>query len=104
MNSIYLLDMTVSFLLQAARVLNVGNYDDDELSMIYRYIMEIDKSILVDYSQRCTVLSYTNDLHLLVEIINAMIYIYEEREEYEICGDLKNKIEECNKIINSQKN
>lgn len=96
--------MTFSFLIQAARVLNVGNYDDDELTMIYHYISELDDSLLREYGQRCTILSYSNDLYLLIEIIEAMIRIYEEREEYEICGELKNKIDDCNKIINNKIN
>lgn len=94
--------MSFSFLIQAARVLHVGNYDDGELKMIYDYIFAIDDEILEEYGQICTVLSYENDLYLLIEIIDAMILIYEEREEYEKCAVLKNKKDRCNFYINQK--
>jgi len=72
MNSIYSMDLSFNFLIQAARVLQVKNY-----------------------------LGFENDLILYVEIINALIYIFEESEEYEKCHVLKLKKDECNKIINN---
>ena len=35
---IYSIDMSFNFLLQATRILHVGNYDEDELIMIYNYL------------------------------------------------------------------
>ena len=37
--NIYNMDMTINFLLQATRVLHVGNYDEDELSMITNFML-----------------------------------------------------------------
>jgi hypothetical protein len=45
-------------------------------------------------------LSYDNDLHLYIEILDAIILIYEEREEYEKCSVIKTKKEESIKIMN----
>ncbi len=56
--------------------------------------MAIDNDILNDYLNRCTILSYNNDLELYVEIIDVLISIYEDREEYEKCMLLKNKKEQ----------
>ena len=92
--------MTVNFLLQATRVLNVGNYDDDELKMIYNFLTSIDNEVLNDYNMNCTILSYDSDLHLYIEILDAIILIYEEREEYEKCSVIKSKKEESIKIMN----
>ncbi len=85
---------TFNFLLQATRVLHVGNYDENELRMIFDFMVAIDNDILNDYLNRCTILSYNNDLELYVEIIDVLISIYEDREEYEKCMLLKNKKEQ----------
>ena len=90
--------MNFNFLLQATRVLNVGNYDEEELTMIYDFITSLDNDILNDYNNTCTILSYDNDLQLYVEILDSLISIFEEREEYEMCVILKNKKEESIKV------
>ena len=88
----------MNFLLQATRVLHVGNYDEEELKMVYEFIVNLDNEILNDYNNTCTIVSYDNDLQLYVEIIDSLILIFEEREEYEKCQVLKNKIDEILKI------
>ena len=95
--------MTINFLLQATRVLDVGNYDEDELRMIYDYLRKLDNEILIDYNSRNTLPTYDSDLILYIEIIDAMISIYEDREDYEKCGILKNKKIESNNIIKNKK-
>jgi hypothetical protein len=91
MNSIYNMSISFNFILQATRVLHVGNYDEDELEMIYNFLISLDNDILNDYFNNCTILSYNNDLELYIEIVDVLINVYEEREEYERCLTLKNK-------------
>jgi hypothetical protein len=98
------MEMSFNFLIQATRVLQINNYDDDELKMIYRYIVSIDKEILIDYFNTCSIFGLKNDLYLYLEIVDNMIYIFEEMEEYEKCFVLKNKKDECIEIINNNKN
>jgi len=98
MSSPLFMDMSISFLLQATRVLHVGNYDDDEVQMIYDYIRNLDNELIFHYHSNKTILSYENDLELLLEIIDKMIRILEQTEEYEKCLILKNKKENCIKI------
>lgn len=95
--------MSINFLLQATRVLNFGHYDDVELSMTYNYIAALDNDILNDYYNTCTILSYENDLELYIEIVETLIIVFEEREEYEKCAKLINKKEESINIINTNK-
>jgi hypothetical protein len=94
--------MSFNFILQATRVLHIGNYKEDELKLIYDYIVSIDNDILSEYNSTCTILSYNNDLELYIEIINELISIYESKEEYENCQILKNKKEEAIKILESK--
>lgn len=96
--------MSLNFLLQATRVLHVGNYDEDELEMIYNFFISVDNDILNDYYNRCTILSYNNDLELYLEITDSLIKIFEGTEEYEKCLLLKYQKEESLKIMNKTKN
>jgi hypothetical protein len=97
------MDMSINFLLQATRVLSFGNYDDIELSMTYNYLTALDNDILNDYFNTCTILAYNNDLELYIKIIETLIIVFEEREEYEKCAKLKVKKEESINIINTNK-
>ena len=95
--------MSINFLLQATRVLSFGNYDDVELSMTYNYLTALDNEILNDYFNTCTILAYNNDLELYIEIVETLILVFEEREEYEKCAKLIKKKEESINIINTNK-
>lgn len=96
------MDMSVNFLLQATRVLHVDNYDEEELRMIYNFVINLDNDILNDYNSTCTILSYNNDLELYIEIIDSLIQVFEDREEYEKCELLLFKRDESVEIINSK--
>lgn len=85
------MDISFNFLLQATRVLYVGSFDEDELTMIYDFVVSLDENVLNDYYSTCTVLTYNNDLELYVEILDILIKIYEEKEEYEKCNYLLRK-------------
>jgi len=87
------MEMTINFLLQTMRVLHVGNYDEEELSMVYNFITSVTDDVLNDYKDTCTILSYENDLELYMEILDICIVIFEDREEYEKCQKLKDKKE-----------
>ena len=94
--------MTINFLLQTMRVLHVGNYDEEELSMVYNFITSVTDDVLNDYKDTCTILSYENDLELYMEILDICIVIFEDREEYEKCQKLIDKKEEVIKIIENK--
>lgn len=94
--------MTLSFLIQCTRVLSESNYDEKELIMIFNFMTAVDNEILNDYNNTCTILSYDTDLQLFVEILDALIEIFEEREEYEKCEILKQKKEDCIEIMESK--
>lgn len=94
--------MSVSFLLQVTRIIHKKNYDSNDVQMIYDYLKNMDTETLTDYFNTCTVLSYPNDLELFLEILDKMISILEEQEEYEKCQDLQLKKLECKAIINKK--
>jgi len=96
--------MSINFLLQATRIIHIGNYDDTEIRMIYDYLRNLDYSSLIDYFNTYTVLNYNNDLELFVEVIDKMIEILEKEEEYEKCQILLNKKEESKDIMNINEN
>ena len=94
--------MTLSFLIQCTRVLSESNYDEQELIMIFNFMTAVDNEILNDYNNTCTIISYDNDLQLYIEILDALISIYEEREEYEVCETLQHKKEESIIIMDTK--
>jgi hypothetical protein len=94
--------MSFNFLIQATRVLDKESLNEDELDMIYVYVISLDNEILNDYNNTCTILSYDNDLELYIEIIDSLIKIYEEKEEYEKCSLLMQKKEDSIIIIENK--
>jgi hypothetical protein len=94
--------MSFNFLIQATRVLDKDNLSENELDMVYMYVISLDNDILNDYNNTCTILSYDNDLELYLEIIDALIKIYEEKEEYEKCSLLIQKKEDATIIIENK--
>ena len=70
--------------------------------MIYNFVINLDNDILNDYNNTCTILSYDNDLELYIEIVDSLIVIFEEKEEYEKCELLLFKRQESVEIINSK--
>ena len=95
--------MSFNFLIQATRVLDRNNYDKVELDMIYEYVISLDNEMLIDYNNTCTILSYNNDLELYIEILNELIFVFEEKEEYEKCDLLMKKKQESIIIIENKK-
>ncbi len=96
------MNMTFNFLLQATRVLHYNNYDDNELEMIYNFLIALENDTLNDYNNTCTILSYNNDLELYMEILDVVIDVYEERENYERCQKLKEMKDKSIKIIKNK--
>lgn len=92
--------MSINFLLQAVRIIHVGNYDDTEIRMIYDYLRNLDNVVLIDYFSSHSVLQYGNDLEFCIEVIDKMIEVFENKEEYEKCQVLLNKKEESLDIMN----
>ena len=92
--------MSINFLLQAIRILHIGNYDDTEIRMIYDYLRNLDNVVLNAYFNTYTVLQYNNDLEICIEVIDKLIKVFEEKEEYEKCQVLLNKKEESLDIMN----
>jgi hypothetical protein len=97
------MSMPSNFLLQSTRVLHNDNYDEDELEMITNFMVAVDNEILNEYNNTCTIISYDNDLQLYIEILDELIRVFEDREEYEKCELLKNKKDDSLEIINNTK-
>lgn len=91
--------MSINFLLQAIKILHIGNYNDNEIITIYDYLISLDNIVLNDYFNAHSVLEYNNDLEFCVEVIDGMIRILEKKEEYEKCQILLNKKEESLDIM-----
>ena len=96
--------MSINFMLQVIRIVHIGNFTDTEIQMIYDFILNLDNETLIHYYNTNSVVSYNNDLELYLEIIDLLIKIFEEQEQYEKCGVLLNKKNESLFIINKKTN
>ena len=96
--------MSINFLLQAIRIIHIGNYNDTEIRMIYDYLKNLDNVVLNDYFNTYSVLQYNNDLEFCIELIDKMIVVLEEKEEYEKCQVLLNKKKESLDIMKIKMN
>jgi hypothetical protein len=77
--------MDFNFLIQATRVLNNNDYDEKELELVYDFIIMVDNELINYYYCNNSILSYQNDLEIYIEIVDTLINIFEQREEYEKC-------------------
>lgn len=91
----------MKFLLQTLVIFEKENHNDENINMIYKFLTNLDNEILNDYYLTNDVIPFQNNLDLCILVIDTMIKIFEENEEYEKCGYLKNKKDEAIKIINN---
>ena len=92
----------MNFILQATRILHIGNYNDNDIKMIYEFTKSLDNNILNDYFNKNSIILYENDLTLYLEIVDALIKIFENKEDYEKCVILMNKKKESLDIMNKK--
>jgi hypothetical protein len=96
------MEISIKFLLQSVKVINEKKYINQDLYLIYDFLISVEKKELIKYLKSNTVLSYKNDLELYMETIIRLIKIFEDLEYYEECIELKRKIDECNTILNEE--
>lgn len=97
-------NISFSLLLQSIKVLDVNNHTEEDLEMVYQILSSIDNKTLIHYHNNNSIFIYDNDLDLFIEIIKIVIKIFEDKEEFERCHDLKTKYDMALNIIkNKQK-
>jgi hypothetical protein len=97
------MEVSFNFLIQATRVLNIDEYYEDDLNMIYKFLLSLDNETLIDYYKKQTLIGYQNDLELYLDIVDSLINVFEITEEYEKCEKLlgqKNKTLKLKKYVN----
>jgi hypothetical protein len=82
------------FLLQTAKLIKSGNYDDDDIDFINELVLSIDNDLLIDYNNTTTIKSLGNDLDFYNKVVKFLISYFEDNEEYEKCYFLKKKLDE----------
>lgn len=84
-------------------ILSRDDLNDDELRMVYDYLIFLDYDMLISYILKSTLPMYENDLLIYIEVVNKTIKIFEKIEEYEKCHKLKMKRDMAINIINEYK-
>ena len=96
------MEISIKFLLQSVKVINEKKYLNQDLYLIYDFLISVEKKELIKYLKSNTVLSYKNDLELYMETIIRLIKIFEDLENYEECIELKIKYEDCETLIKEE--
>lgn len=91
------------FLLQASRILSDQTFVDQDLDLIYEFLISVDNLELNEYYITTTIFSYKNDLELYTESVKTVLNLFEEKEKYEECFELKKKLDESKTIIQKHK-
>lgn len=91
----------MKFLLQTIIIFEEKNHNDENINMIYNFLTNLDNDVLNDYLLTNDVIPYQNNLDICIQVINILINIFEDREEYEKCALLKSKKDQAIKIINN---
>lgn len=86
------------FLLQTAKLIKSGNYDENDVDFMNELVLSIDYNLLIDYNSTSTIKSLGNDLDFYIKIVEFLISYFEDNEEYEKCYFLKIKLDESNDI------
>jgi hypothetical protein len=94
------MEISFNFIIQATVVLNKEKHNDEDLNLIYKFILSLDNDTLIDYNFRQTLIGYENDLELYFDILNSLIKIYEFTEDYEKCQKLLIKKNNTIKLTN----
>ncbi len=82
------------FLLQTAKLIKSGNYDESDVDFINELVLSIDNDLLIDYNSTSTIKSLGNDLDFYIKIVQFLLNYFEDTEEYEKCFFLKRKLDE----------
>jgi len=96
------MELKFNFLIQATRVLDIDNHDDNVLKTIHNFLLSLDNDTLIRYYNSQTLITYQNDLELYLEILNSLIKIYELNEEYEKCIELVKQKNITINLLNKQ--
>lgn len=97
------MDKSFNFLLHSLITVETNRYTEKELDLIYNFIIMVEYDLLIHYNLYCRVIQYDNDLQVYIDIVKKLINIFEEREEYEKCVLLKEKLDLSYKIIEKEK-
>ncbi len=81
------------FLLQTAKLIKSGNYDESDVDFINELVLSIDNDLLIDYNSTSTIKSLGNDLDFYIKIVQFLLNYFEDTEEYEKCFFLKKKLD-----------
>lgn len=87
----------LNFLIMSKKILNSIELENHELEKIYDFVLTIDNYTLSKYINEQTLTTYNNDFEIYLYILNRLIVVYEDTQEYEKCMLLLRK---KNKVIN----
>ena len=74
--------MNINFIIQCMIILNQDSVSDDEIRMIYDYLLFLDNDTLISYFFKNTVPEFDNDLYIYLLVVSETISVFEKIEDY----------------------
>lgn len=88
------------FLMQAIKILYSNNQINEEINLTYNFVILTEIDTLKKYNKKCIISLYENNLELFIDIIDKLIILYENDEDYEKCLKLLDKKIITKKVLN----
>lgn len=96
------MDETFSYILQSARLISTNKATEDDFEFITELMLSVEDELILKYSNTTTIPKFGNDYNLYFKICKHLLKHYEENEEYEKCAQIKEKIVQSEKIVETK--
>jgi hypothetical protein len=95
------MDETFSYLLQSARLISINKATEEDYDFITELTLSVEDELILKYNSTITIPKIGLDYNLFIKLCRFLLKHYEEKEEYEKCKTIIDKMNSSEKLINS---
>ncbi len=93
------MDETFSYLLQSARLISTNKATEEDFDFITELTLSIEDELILKYHSTITIPKIGLDYNLFIKLCRFLLRYYEEKEEYEKCKMIMDKMIKSEKIV-----
>lgn len=101
MKEYFTFDFKINYLIYALKILHTEEKNEMNMNFLYEYVLLTDIDTLKLYKIEKTIVP-NSDLEIFIDIIDSLIFYYENIEDYEKCHRLKIKKIECQTMLDNK--
>jgi hypothetical protein len=95
------MDETFSYLLQSARLISTNKATEEDYEFITELTLSVEDELILKYYSTITIPKIGLDYNLFIKLCRFLLRYYEEKEEYEKCKMIIDKMNNSEKLIDS---